>query len=518
MSQRTSAAEPPGADLPPEPAPPTEPAPAPGPAPTSLRRRTRAAAASWHPWLAVAGLLLGLLAGLLLPGLLPSGYRATASLLIHPLDGNPYSPTTQGSDLVNLETEAQVARSDAVVAAVAQQLPGSTGRSGLESGLSVSVVPNTQVLELTFSAEDADRAGEVAALFAASYLEHRSAQRDTRLDSERSRLEERIQELTGQLDELRATDAGNQDPEVRAIGGQLLNLRLQSAALSAAATSPGRVITAPAARASGLPVPTWLGGAAGGLLGLLAGLGLGRLREQRAGLVRTVEDVEALGLVVVADHRGHAAEAGPSGTAGPSEAARAAANLVSRRAEPPRTIAVAALGGTDGARRLSLELADVLSQDSESTLLIDGRRGNGPVRDGLSEILLRSRSLAAVVAPGGEEVSYLGAGRDPDAAARLYASSRMTRLLDDAAASYSWVVVDCPAGTTTDGRSMVSACRYWIPVVVPGRTTRHDVTRALVWAESAGVTVLGCVIVDADRPGPRRPAVERAEASEPGHG
>ena len=41
-------------------------------------------------------------------------HSATSSILVSPLEGNPFSPSGRGDDLVNLETEAQLVGSDPV--------------------------------------------------------------------------------------------------------------------------------------------------------------------------------------------------------------------------------------------------------------------------------------------------------------------------------------------------------------------------------------------------------------------
>ena len=73
-------------------------------------------------------------------------HTAQASILVSPLDGNPYYPSGRGDDLINLETEAQLMKSDPVANAVAERIgdPGST--ADMLSGLSVSVPANTQIL------------------------------------------------------------------------------------------------------------------------------------------------------------------------------------------------------------------------------------------------------------------------------------------------------------------------------------------------------------------------------------
>jgi hypothetical protein len=453
----------------------------------------------------------GLAGGLLVPAALPGGYQATTSVLVHPLEGNPYGPSTQGSDLVNLETEAQVAGSDAVVAAVEDQLADGTGRSDLARGIQVTVGSNTQVLDLTYGSSDPDQAAEVAELFAATYLQHRSDQRDAFVEGRQAALDVRIQDLNRRLTDLRAAGVGNEDPQVKALGGQLLNLSLQSSSATAADSSPGQVLVSAQSSERGVHLPTWFSGLTGLGIGLLAGLAVVVARDRRSDLVRGMEDVELLGVPVLAEEREEDGGGG-TGTDGDgvpvSFAASTTARVLRRQATDPRSVAVGGVGAAEAGPRGPRELAEVLARHGERTLLIDGHdRGNG--EEGMSEILLRGRPFASVVGSGGTDLDVLTAGQQPDRAAALYATSRMTQLLDDASAAFTWVVVDAPAAGTSVGRALIASCRYWVPVISVGRTTRADVVRALAWADSAGVTVVGCVLVPARRHG--RPVVVEAD-------
>ena len=79
--------------------------------------------------LALTGTALGVAAGLRRA----EDHTARASILVSPLDGNPYYPSGRGDDLINLETEAQLVSSDSVARAVAERIgdPGLAVRPAL---------------------------------------------------------------------------------------------------------------------------------------------------------------------------------------------------------------------------------------------------------------------------------------------------------------------------------------------------------------------------------------------------
>ncbi|MGI3784465.1 MAG: hypothetical protein ACRYG2_27205, partial [Janthinobacterium lividum] len=98
--------------------------------------------------LGIVGAVVGALVGLRLA----SVHTATASVLVSPLNGNPYASTGNQTSLVNLETEAQLVSSAPVLAAVQQKVDG-VDASGLQSGLTVTVPANTQILTIAFSSK-----------------------------------------------------------------------------------------------------------------------------------------------------------------------------------------------------------------------------------------------------------------------------------------------------------------------------------------------------------------------------
>lgn len=448
----------------------------------------------------VTALVLALIGGVIGAAVtfaLPTAYTATSSVLVLPLEGNPYNSSSQGSDLQQLETEAQLVRADTVVRDVKSRLGSDRSEEALSAGLKVSISPNTQVISITFMSTDADEAEAVTRQFASSYLDHRASRSQASIDAQSDALSQRIGTVTKQLRELRKQNAGSQDPEVRALGGQLTNLRLQAAAVAAANASPGEMITAPEAARSGLSLPWWMGALAGLLVGAVLGLGWAMFRERRADLVRTIEDVEQFGLVVLSttDSSNRGAESDEV-----ADAARSTGNMVWRKADQPASVAVATIGQDAGVTWFGEGLAEVLVQGGDPTLLVDAVGSAQSEADGLSEVLARSRQLSTIVRPKEGELSAIGVGRDPEAADGYYPTSRMTHFLDEAADMYSWVVVQSPSVAGSTGRALVSACTHWVALVQTGTTTRHELARAITWSEAAGVSILGVVLVSSEVP------------------
>jgi capsular polysaccharide biosynthesis protein len=435
--------------------------------------------------------------------LLPKDYTATASILVRPLDGNPFSPNAQGSDLTNLETEAQIVTSDIIVDQVRRDLSPDYGQPNLTKGVSVVVSPNTQILMVSYRHPRPETAVAVSSAFANAYLDYRLERRNASITSQRASLVTRIQDVEARARKLRRENRPVDDPEVRSVAGQLLNLQLQKATLDSAETTPGEVIRQTDGKRSGLTIPLLDAILAGLLGGLVAGGALALLRERRVEVLRTVDDVEHLGVPVL----GHVTEAASQGTS-PSDAALMVSAVLRRRLTQPAIVAVSSVREAEGVDSFATDLALALAQGRQSVLLIDAHSTEATTRAGLSEVLANPSSLLAVARSSKDGYAQVGVGKQPESGQRWYATARMDEALQLATTKYDWVVVHAEGIDHNLGRSIVAACPYWVPTVTLGRTSRDDLERGLAWADTTGSRAVGLVAVNDVRAG-RRDAERR---------
>ena len=156
-----------------------------------------------HLTVLLVAAVVGGLVGLGLALFLPSSWSATTSVLVTPLEGNPYNPSTQGTSLTNLETEAQIAGSEVVGSEVVSQL-GLDG-TPLELGRDVSVTleSNTQIVKITYSSSKKSEVKSVSEAYADAYLAHRADRRDAAVQAAQGTIDDRIATITNQLNGLR---------------------------------------------------------------------------------------------------------------------------------------------------------------------------------------------------------------------------------------------------------------------------------------------------------------------------
>jgi capsular polysaccharide biosynthesis protein len=252
--------------------------------------------------------LVGLGLGALAVSTQPRSFESTATVLVEPIIGSPFSPTPLGQDLLNLETEAAIVGSTAVSELVLDE--GNFDQTADELALNVQATPleNTQILEIRFVAGNASDAQRGAQAFATEYLEFREDNAAQQTEDLTSNLQEAAQANQEAIAlatvELEEATPNTLDAVVArgrlqaAVAAQTdLDTQLEQALLYQ--TYPGRVLSpAEEGRTAGLSPAMLLAGAgiAGLILGLAAAVGLA-WRDTR---LRGPEDVQRMDLEVLA--------------------------------------------------------------------------------------------------------------------------------------------------------------------------------------------------------------------------
>ncbi|MFC6082393.1 YveK family protein [Sphaerisporangium aureirubrum] len=285
----------------------------PAPSPAAARQAAELGPMLLRRRAAVAGCLIaGLCGGGFALAATPPSYVATAEVLVSPTgvqdQTNPTTPRQR--EPLNLDTEAQVARS-AVVAARAARLLKSDDPTALRERVAVSVPPNSAVLTVAFTAADPVSAASGAQAFAKAYLAQRDAAATQALGAQVKVLAAKLREanaaLSATIGGLPRLAAGSADRAIavhrqNVLNRQILTLTTRYDALRTIAVTPGMVITdarPPVAPATPSP-PLYFG--SGLFLGLLAGVGIALVRDRYDTRLRTAADVERLtGLPVLCE-------------------------------------------------------------------------------------------------------------------------------------------------------------------------------------------------------------------------
>jgi polysaccharide biosynthesis transport protein len=276
--------------------------------------RSRAAALNAALWrglvLTVVLCILGAVAGAMVGQRMSTVFVAKATILVNPLDGNPFSTKGRGDDLDNLETEAQLIQSNDVATMVQKREGKAAPIPDILAGLEVNVPPNTQILEIDYSSRASDVSLSRAQWFAEEYLAYREVRATSLVASQTKRLEDQIaarskeqSALAKQLSNAnpQSTQAGVLGVQLEAVSTQINQLRARSAELQSVSTSPGHVVT-PAASPPTSLLGSWIAYSLAGLIGgLIIAVFIALIRSRADNRIRHVDDIATAGQVLLGE-------------------------------------------------------------------------------------------------------------------------------------------------------------------------------------------------------------------------
>lgn len=479
-----------------------------------------------HWWVLLLNLLIGVAAGAVLLSVSPKSYASDTSVLVTevtPLAGNGSTANGRTQTAVNLDTESQLVGSAQVAARVQSLLHVSTSVADLQQGVSVTVPPNSAVLDIQYTGSTALAAQQASHAFAAAYLADRSdtakqqlAATVTGLQAQLTQAQAQLKTVTDQSAALvvGSPDRANADAQRTVISNQVTDLLSQIAPLQAAVPTPGQIIsdaTLPSTPSS--PVPALdLGG--GLIAGLLLGLGVAVLLDSRDRRLRRPADVARLvGVPLLADL--------PSDLTRREFPGDSHAKVFDRL----RTAVVDAGGGTvvvqvaDPGERgasdmVALQLARSIARVHGRVVLVVAHVQSGlpelvgaQGRPGLVQVLRGERSAteACLHLPSSDGIAVLPPGAGDDQLEGLLQSPRMAAVLAELLGSATVVVATGGIGESAGAQAVSGESDTVVIVAERGRADSRVVTADADAAVAVGARVGGVVLVAAVGR-PRRPA------------
>ncbi|MEQ6902472.1 Wzz/FepE/Etk N-terminal domain-containing protein [Nocardioides sp. YIM 152588] len=436
--------------------------------------------------------LIGLVAGLLYALSLPAAYTSTTRVLINPAVGNPFVPTPSAvrqDELTSLETEAQVARSAEVLGPVAE-------RAGLDleelgRRVSISVPPNTQILEIVVTMANSAAAQQTAEDVAATYLKNRADRAESVNEARLEQVESRIREAVADLraaSEAALTSTGSdrafQAHLATALRNELVNLRSQQTALEDTASTGDSVITPATVATASTNVTTFAAPVIGLLAGLVVGCLLALVLERSSGKVRSVAEVRELGVAVAAAvpvrrHLLRRRRAVERRRAFDATVRRLRATILAL--EPrPAIVAVAGAGHSPSDPGVAEAVAASFAKAGHSVVLVktDGAAAAGlAVEDGFAQALLHERlDVLELLQPSSEPLlCLLPAGEVSPHSQELVITARVRDVLTGLVEAGYLVVVEAPGLDTVEGEAIVGAADLGLVVIATGETLVADV-------------------------------------------
>lgn len=496
------------------------------------------------PLVIVCG-IVGALVGLVLGLGRPPVFTSTATVLVNPVQGAPFSPESRNNQ-VNLQTEAALVGTPAV-ADIARSILGdqSAVDADLRNQVSTVVPPSTQVLEISFTALDAPAAQQGAQAFADAFLVYREQRAQevverqlAAITEQRATVESNLREATAQLstDEDDAANQNYLNQLVESYTSQLSALDGEASGLSDVSIVPGQVVS-PAevpGSASGLDLSVYV--LAGLLAGLTAGISVGLLRERTDDRLRDPAQLGD-GRVLAVLPRAARTAAEPITVTEPSSAAsegyRRLRVAVGTTVPAGRALCVSSVSADRSAAAVAANLSVSISRTGGTVVLVDASGRDEAAEllgsaggTGLSEALLDAVPVTQLTRGTASGPMIVSGGKRPTLAGERYLSSGLRTVLDDLRSPSDMVIVAAPPVTSADGESLASMVDGVILVVTLGHTTSLDVANARETLQAIGATIVGLVVQEPPRrrgrqrssghPGPSSDGSADVESPDPG--
>lgn len=473
-------------------------------------------------WVLLIAVLLGVLAAGVFTAAQPRSYTSSTQVLVTPTGVNDDAVVANARTRaeINLDTEAQLLTSTAVVQAAAEMLNTDLTLPQLADRVRASVPPNTEVLTITFTGSTPRAAQAGADAFAVSYLDNRRQAAADQLAGRQATRRAQVETLTTNLKEVSAgfaalppnsLDRSVAEAQISSLSAQIAVLTAESDGLSESALTPGRTITEanlPVTPSSPV-VPTNLAG--GGMLGLLVGCGMALYRHRRDRSLR--DDAQILRLTgqpVIAVLPEPTSEGLVDPDSGPGRAYARLRNVVTAHASADaRVLLVADVTSTGSA--VTCDLAVALARTGAGVVVVQadprsdtaarlGVTGSGI---GLSDVLAAPGRLESALhaATRAEDIWVLTPGTEPEHSPGLLQTEEGERVLGALRTSVRWVILDGPAAAVSNHMpSLARHCDAAIVVVHARDGAVDDVIDTAHQIAAARAPMLGIVLVSGGRP------------------
>jgi polysaccharide biosynthesis transport protein len=479
-------------------------------------------------WILTLFAVFGAIAALVVTQIQPRAYESTTSLLVRQIgvDANA-NPNAK----VNLDTEAQVVRSLVVAERARTNMGSSVPADELVKWVTVTVPPNSQVLQIAFEANSPQLAQSGSHAFAQAYLDLKRDDATRRLENETAALKQQVAEVqrqlgvvTGRIAAAPANSVARERAEAdrSVLTNQLTTLNTRLSPLLAASLDPGEIIsdarlpTSPSSPNRTLNLASGLG--AGLLFAIVLALVLDRLDTR----VRRGRDIaERLGLPMLLElpDRVQSLSLLPPTHRISRELGRLRNVLLTTVPEPRvtgngRQILLTDASAGPAAGYVAGNLAAAYARTGQQVVIMTTKPdspltamlGGVTPRYGLADVLRRDVSAlkALTPVPGLSQLRVLLPGK-LDADEELPVAA-MLEVLGDLAARFEHVIVETASPThAVEAQALASHVDAVIVVAETGRTRSGEIAAALRQFDQVDAPVLGAVLA------PRMPSVAKAK-------
>jgi succinoglycan biosynthesis transport protein ExoP len=448
-------------------------------------------------------------------------YAASAEVLVRPVN---LDPTESSNDVVDINTEIQIANSAVIQQQAAKQL---SGEGIAPAGVSVGGVSGTNALTFNATSSSPRSAQATAQAFASSYLLHRRNQVLQDVEAARQPIEKALTSITGRLVRVQQELSTATTPSSRtALTVQLNALNNQSLFLLQRLNQlvlPENVRVGEILAPAGLPTapfsPDHRKTALFSLFaGLVLGIGIAMLLDRFDPRLRDRSDLEyrasttVLGSIPTAkrrDRRAHVLYTISRADSHMADAYRTlrASVLAAARRQAAKTISVTSAGPREGKTTTAANLAVALAQAGSRTILISADLRQPRVQRFFDSSKPNDAGLRGVLAEGHNAQKALlqvfvnlrvmlsgPTSPNPDS---LIGSSAMQKVIDELARDADFLILDSPPVLGNADGVALAPLADAVLLVTDARQKRGMVEEARNQLHLVGARVMGAVLTNA---------------------
>ncbi|GAA2490129.1 Wzz/FepE/Etk N-terminal domain-containing protein [Winogradskya humida] len=494
-----------------------------------------------HWWLVLLLTVVGVAAGVALTRVMPKVYEASTLVLVLPVEQDANSQNGRTKGAVNLDNEAQLVVSGAVATRAGALMRSPVSPVELARDVSVEVPPNTTVLTIRFSADNARDAQTGSHAFAEAYLLNRDETARAVLDEQVKSLNLKVRQQNASLNLIntklsRSPSGSSERSNLESLRSnsqnQLNDLTGRLNALTTATINAGSVISDAREPESPVSPNAMLNLAGGAMIGLLLGLVCAFLRERFDRRLRTAVDVRDRGRIPVLaalDERTTPTFDDVLQPYGPGGRIfnRLRNEILASLTAGDQIIVVTGASRGSATTLVAANLATSLARTGSDVVLIGAH-----LPDSVMDAAPLARMLGVSTSPG---LSELLAGRvvlkdvlqrtpripslrvittgGAATAAGLMQSQRLRDTLDALRRQAAYVVIEAPStSSSADAQSLASLADAAILAVELRRSKRPALLDAAEQLRRVGTRLLGAVVLPQLSKMPRSIAEENLPA------
>ncbi|HKD97666.1 MAG TPA: Wzz/FepE/Etk N-terminal domain-containing protein [Micromonosporaceae bacterium] len=471
-------------------------------------------------WVLIVCMVLGVGAAFAYTQTEAKVFESTTSVQVQPtaLDGNPTGGRTNGT--INLDTQAQLVTSLSVASEAQKLLETTTSPKDLAKQVTVSVPPNSTILNIAFDASTAQDAYKGSHSFAVAYLTFRGDQAQLAIQNQIANIQSQITPLTNTFNTTQSKIAvtPKNSPDLGTLQGIADRAQKQIEALEATLSDlqsqvqdPGSIISDATVPSKPIEPVVLINLASGVLIGLLLGLAVAIVRERTDKVLRrTADATRRFDLPVLAELpprvKPMVNDVYPiSGTAG-RMFGRLRNEIVASLDEDQRVIVVSGASRGASATVVAANVACSFARSGERVVLIGANVVPGAplsrivdvnAAPGLLDVLSGRVPLAdalqrAARCPGLGVLAVGGAA----SAGGLFQAEAIRSLLDELLQQADFIVIEAPStASTSDAQTLASLADAAIITVEVRRTMHTEIADAAEQFRRVCPVVLGVVAV-----------------------